>query len=201
MTDRSQKTGDFVAHFFYSHSNKSQIRAEHLFRSYIKQIIGFLDTIGKSCPRGVVGFVKRFYGPKQPHPPSFGEVIDKVFVPLCEFLTELLPSVTYIVDGLDECEMGEERKVLSTFQKIVSHHAPPRIFISGREGLNVPNFIQGSATIRVSNEDSKGDIYRFIEWRINEKMQERQLTEDENVLQDVKSKLNERADRMLVQYP
>ena len=38
MIQTSQKNGYLVAHFFYSHSNKSRLKAAHLFRSYIKQI-------------------------------------------------------------------------------------------------------------------------------------------------------------------
>jgi hypothetical protein len=49
-------------------------------------------------------------------------------------------------------------------------------------------------------EYHREDIRKFINWKIEEKMRERKLTENERVLQDIKSKLNERADRMLVQY-
>jgi hypothetical protein len=190
----SQKTGDLVAHFFYSHSNKFRLKAAHLFRSYIKQILGYLHLIGKPCPLGIISYVKRFYGPER-YPPSFDEIIGEIFVPL----SELLPNATYVVDGLDECELEEVRKVLKTFQKMMSQHGP-RVFISGREGLDVTNAVPGSTAIRISNEDHKEDIRRFIDWRIEEKMRERQLTEKESVLQEIKSKLNERADRMLVQY-
>lgn len=150
--------------------------------------------IGKPCPLGIISYVKRLYSPKR-YPPSFDEIIGEIFIPL----SELLPSTTYVVDGLDECELEEVRKVLKTFQKMISQHGP-RVFISGREDLDVTNAIPGSVAIRISNEDNKEDIRRFIEWRIEEKMRERQLTEKESVLQEIKSKLNERADHMLVHY-
>jgi hypothetical protein len=194
MIQRSQKTGHLVAHFFYSHSKKSRLKAAHLFRSYIKQILSYLDMTGEQCPLRIISYIKRFYSPKR-HYPEFEEIIDEIFVPL----SELLPNTIYVVDGLDECELKEVRKVLKTFQKMISQYGT-RIFISGRDALDVTNSIPSSIAIVISDEDNREDICRFIEWRIGEKMSERQLTEKESVLQDIKSKLNEKADRMSVQH-
>jgi hypothetical protein len=194
MIQASQETGHLVAHFFYSHSNKSRLKATHLFRSYIKQILGYLDMAGKQIPLRIISYVKRFYGPKRHHP-KFEEIIDEIFIPL----SELLPNTIYAVDGLDECELKEIRRVLKTFQKMMSQHGT-RIFISGREALDVTNSISNSIAVVISDEDNREDISRFIEWRIREKMRERQLTEKESVLQGIKSELNEKADRMSVQH-
>ena len=183
-----------MAHFFYSHSKKFQLKAIYLFRSYIKQILGHLDMIGKPCPLRITSYIKRFYGPKRYHP-SFEETIDNIFVPL----SELLPTTIYVVDGLDECELEEVQKTLKTFRKLISPHGL-KVIISGREGLNVTTAIPDSIAICISNKDNREDIHRFIEWRIEEKMLEKQITEKECVLQDIKSKLNERADRMSVQH-
>jgi len=194
MIQTSQETGHLVAHFFYSHSNKSRLKAAHLFRSYIKQILGYLDMTKKQFPLRIASYVKRFYGPKR-HYPKFEEMADEIFVPL----SELVPSTIYVVDGLDECEPEEVRKVLKTFQKMMSQHGT-RVFISGRESLDVTNSIPDSIAVVISDENNREDIRRFIEWRIGEKMRERQLTEKKSLLQDVKSKLNEKADRMSVQH-
>lgn len=195
MTKTSQKSGDFVAHFFYNHSSKSRLKAAHLFSSYIKQMLGFIEMIGRVCPQGVVDAVKRFYAPKTCHP-SFAEIIDSIFLPLAKFLTRHVPGATYIVDGLDECELVERQLVLSTFREMMHQPDPQRILVSGREDLHVTNFIEGSTTLRISNDDNKEDIREFIEWRLQTKMRERHLTESECVLRDIKSKLNERADLM-----
>ncbi len=193
MIQTSQTTGHLVAHFFYSHSNKSRLKAAHLFTSYIKQILGYLDMKKKQFPLRIISYVKRFYGPKR-HYPKFEEVIDEIFVPL----SQLLPSAMYVVDGLDECEPEEVQKVLKTFQKMMLRPGT-KVFISGREALDVANSIPGSITVVISDENNREDICRFIEWRIEEKMRERQLTEKKSLLRDIKRKLNEKADRMSVQ--
>lgn len=74
----------------------------------------------------------------------------------------------------------------------------PRIFISGCEQLDVTSYILGSATIKISTETSKEDIRKFIDWRIKRKTLERKLTEREYVLNEIKRKLADKADRMLV---
>ena len=192
IIQESQKAGYLVAHFFYNYSNKSRLKATHLFESYIKQIIGHLYMIGKQCPLGITSYVKRFYGPEA-RPPSFDEIIDEIFVPS----SKLLSGTVYVVDGLDECEIEEVVRVLKTFQKIASQH-DAKVFISGRESLDARNLISDSFIIHISNDDVREDIRKFIEHRIEEKMQERPLTETESVLEDIKTKLNEKADRMLV---
>jgi len=75
-------------------------------------------------------------------------------------------------------------------------HDGTKVFISGRETLDVTNSIPDSVTIVISDESNREDISRYIEWRIEEKMRERQLTEKQSVVEDIKRKLNEKADHM-----
>ena len=153
-------------------------------------MLGYLDIIRKPCPSQIVSFVKRFFGLKR-RCPNFGEIVHEIFLPL----SKLLPNTIYFVDGLDECEPEEVRKILKTFQEIVWQHGP-KVFISGREALDVTNSIGDCIAIVISDEGNREDIRRFIEWRIEEKMRERQLTEDESVLQAIKRELTDKADRM-----
>src|SRR2546423_12823628 len=89
MIQESQKTGHLVAHFFYNHSSKTRLKAAHLFQSYIKQILGYLDIIRKPCPSQIVSFVKRFFGLKRSCP-NFEAIVHKIFLPL----SKLLPHIT-----------------------------------------------------------------------------------------------------------
>ncbi|KAK2791301.1 hypothetical protein FQN52_004978 [Onygenales sp. PD_12] len=189
MRTPTRQNPSFVAHFFYRHSNSSQPKADDLVRSYIKQIIGYL---GNGCPEEIRNHVKRFYGPKH-YRPNFEEITSKIFIPL----TKRLPDITYAVDGLDECEPMEVQKVLKTFRQVIALKGP-RVFISGRDCLDVEHSIPGSIRIRIADGDNSEDINNFINWKIEEKMLERQLTEDESVLQEIKNELNKRADRMIL---
>ncbi|KAK2590030.1 hypothetical protein QQS21_012296 [Conoideocrella luteorostrata] len=197
IIEASQKGGDFVAHFFFNYSTKSRLKAVHLFSSYIKQMLGFLEIIKKTCPGQLADAVKRLYGPRKCRP-CFAEIRDSIFIPLGKFLNTKVPSATYIVDGLDECEPEERRLVLSTFRDIIQQRGPQRVLVSGREDLHVTDFITGSTTLCISKKDNEEDIQQFIEWKLQAKMLERQLTENEDVLRDIKSQLNKRADLMRI---
>ncbi|KAK8925402.1 hypothetical protein VCV18_005830 [Metarhizium anisopliae] len=128
--------------------------------------------------------------------PSFAEIIEMIFIPLGEFLNQVTPSATYIVDGLDECESVERRLVLNTLRNMMQQRDTQRVLVSGREDLDVTNFIENSMILRISKKENEEDVREFIEWKIEAKLRERQLTESEYVLRDIKNKLNERADLM-----
>ena len=99
------------------------------------------------------------------------------------------------MDGLDECETVEMHKILKAFRRIIQA-GEHRIFISGRETLHVSNSIKDTVELPISSSDTMEDIRRFIDWRVEEKMTERSLTEHSAILEDVKRTLNDKADRM-----
>jgi hypothetical protein len=185
----SYETGDLVAHFFCSDSDMTRLTANQLFRSYIKQIIGYLSIIKKPVPEKVVTAIRKLFGPKA-LPAGCAEVIDEIFYPL----SDMLPSAIFFVDGLEQCAVKEIRIVRRVLRNLSRDGV--KVFISGRESLDVTNSIPGSITIEISNEDVREDIHTYIEDRIKEKMLERQLTENKEVLEDIKTKLNDGADRM-----
>ena len=135
-------------------------------------------------------YLRRFFDQKA-SPTTCEDLIDHIFLPL----SQLLPDVVYVVDDLHECAAKEVQMILRVFRRML---ATPniRLFISGRENLEITHAIPGSSTMSISHGDAKRDICKFIEWRIGEKEYERQLTENLELLQDVKQALLERADRM-----
>ncbi|KAI9933784.1 hypothetical protein MW887_004856 [Aspergillus wentii] len=192
MIQESKKSGELVAHFFYTHSNRDRLKASHLFESYIKQMLGHLDSMKKPCPPRVRDSIKQLCCPKR-NPPTTREIIDEIFFPFCE----LLPRTTYVADGIDECDPKEVIETLKTFREVTLRHGT-KVLISGREDLDVAQFVSGCIKMTMSENDTRRDIRRFIEWKIEEKMWERELTKDQSLLQDVKSKLNGNAERMIL---
>lgn len=194
LVKEAQDSREFVGHFFCSHSDKSRLEATDLFRSYIKQMLSFLDTTEQSYPSEVASCLRHYFG-QRALCLTLDEIIAKIFIPL----SRLLQHGTYIVDGLDECPAVEVHKVLKVFRKLQSDHdLNLRIFISGRESLDVSHSIPGSSTIYISNQNAKRDICEFIEWKIEDKMCERRLTDNEDILQVIKTTLLDKADRMWV---
>ena len=152
-------------------------------------MIRYLEMTKKAFPPSIKHAVKALYGPGGGGS-DFEEFLDDVFMPLNAFV----PETIYIVDGLDECELPEARKVLIALRKLAL--LGQRIFISGREILDVTIAIPMSVSLAISEADTREDIRSFTDWKTEEKTRERNLTEKESVLQDVIRVLNEKADRM-----
>ncbi|KAK1148149.1 hypothetical protein N8T08_010791 [Aspergillus melleus] len=183
----TQGTQCIVAHFFYSHSKLSRLEARHVFESYIKQIVGHLDLFQIACPGSIRSFIKRFYETDQ-QIPTFGEIIHEIFVPLCQSH----PGIIFVMDGLDECDRSQTLKVFEALREI-SKLRSVKVFVSGREGLDMAGAIPGCATINIADDGNNDDLRAFVEWKIQIKLNERQLTESESVLQEIREKLLEKA--------
>ncbi|KAI9036894.1 uncharacterized protein KD926_001209 [Aspergillus affinis] len=181
-----------VAHFFYSHSNRSKLEARHVFESYIKQIVGHLDSFQIACPGPIRSFIKRFYENDQ-QIPTFSEIVHEILVPLCHSR----PGIIFIMDGLDECYLLQILEVFEALREI-SRQRSVKVFLSGREGLDLPRAIPSCATINIADDGSNDDLRAFVEWKIQTKLKERQLTENESVLQEIRERLLEKAGHMIL---
>ena len=190
LATMAEENGGLVAHFFYSHYEPSWLTASSLFSSYIKQLIGHIAKFAQIWPIEIVSSIKRLYG-SQRATPNFNTMIKEIFLPL----TQLVSSVTFLVDGLDECELKEVVTVLSTFNAVIEQPGV-KVLISGREVLNVTNAIPVSIRINISGDENRDDIGKFIDFRITEKMRERQITRSVDLLDQIKVTLYQEAKQM-----
>jgi hypothetical protein len=179
-----------VFHFFYSQSHGSRLQAIHLFESYAKQMISYFEITKQNYPPQVKQRVKKYYGPKG-QKPIIDDLLDDIIFPL----SRVISPTTFMVDGLDECEPSEFYKVFKALRKLVQSGVH-KIFVSGRKILEVGNSIEGSIELPILSTDTIDDIRRLIDWKIDEKMRERRLTESQDMLDEVKRRLNDKADRM-----
>lgn len=159
----AQDSDRSVVHFFYNHSNRSRLEARHVFESYIKQIIGHLDMFHIPCPPQPRSYIKRFYENEQ-QIPAFREIVNEILVPLCQSQ----PGIIFVMDGLDECDRSQTLRVLEGLREIAKQSSV-RVFISSREGLDLPGAIPGCATINIAEDGSKADLRAFVEWKIEMK--------------------------------
>ena len=60
----AESTGKPVLQYFFDESFHLQLTARSLFESYVKQLLDFLTSIGKSWPQDIRRQILEFYGPK-----------------------------------------------------------------------------------------------------------------------------------------
>ena len=185
----AQNHGRPVLYYFFDHSFRSHLTARSLFESYTKQLLYYLDSIQKSCPRHIITQIFDFYGPNK-RPPSLDEVVDELVLPLS---TEA--ECTFIVDGVDECDTKETQEVLRTFKKLLA--APScRVLIACREEVDIIRRIPGSTRIRITPEKSKADMKDFIGRKLEDMQSHRRISESEDMLTYIEQELMKRADHM-----
>lgn len=56
----------FVGNFFHDSSQENSLCAQDAFSSFAKQIIIYLDAIGRTCSVAVINAVKRYFAPDKP---------------------------------------------------------------------------------------------------------------------------------------
>ncbi|KAJ0421608.1 ankyrin repeat-containing domain protein [Aspergillus carlsbadensis] len=88
-------------------------------------------------------------------------------------------------------------QVLDVFRAMAAE-MKTRILISGREGLEVGQLISASSTIIIADHGNGSDILRFIDWKMEEKMRHRTLSDDPDLLREIRQRLAERADQMFL---
>jgi hypothetical protein len=119
--------------------------------------------------------------------------VDDLILPLLAIVNE--PAL--IVDGVDECSQKEAQKVLAVLRKLLVR-CQCRIFISCREEINIAQKIPDSVQIRVTPEKAKADMELFIERKVESMQDDRQISDEPEVISYIKQQLLNKADRMSV---
>ena len=192
LMEKCKENNEVVLHFFYRHSHKDTLTAAAIINSYIKQLLYHVDALEITYPPDVEANLRRFFG-RRAIPLNFDEVTDKVFIPMVLHLQ----YVILVIDGLDECDNKEVWKVLKVVRSILAK-SKSRAFISGRESLDIKTSVPDTITIDISDTEISSDISEYIDWKVKEKMQEREITQDQEVIEKMIMRLSERADQMIL---
>ncbi|KAJ4298854.1 hypothetical protein N0V90_004097 [Kalmusia sp. IMI 367209] len=120
----------FVGHYFFQPTAPARIQAGDLFRSYVLQIIAFLDDRKISYPMGVVSLITQYFGPKA-STPAVHAIVKNILIPLSDVILRHGKPVFYVLDGLDACNPEEISSVLGLFRESIKC----RIFISARDEI------------------------------------------------------------------
>jgi hypothetical protein len=106
-----------------------------------------------------------------------------------------VPNTIYIVDGIDALDEENSNRFLKSIQSIFRGSRSlqgSRILLFSREQIsgfiNIATFIPGICQISTL-DNVMGDIQRYIETSIVDKTMSRKLTDDRQLLEDIKSVL------------
>ncbi|KAK0110256.1 hypothetical protein ONS96_001878 [Cadophora gregata f. sp. sojae] len=88
-----------------------------------------------------------------------------------EVMLELLQlnPVTFIIDGLDECDPTQRQDLLDAFQKIITDSGNiVKIFVSSRDDHDIVHRLSKTPNLYIRASDNRHDIERFVTCRVEE---------------------------------
>ena len=195
--DKALKSGSAAVYFYCESAQRDILKGSDLLASFIKQLLMHFVTICKPCPVEVEREVRKFFGAKRLEP-DFDDLAD-IFLSLYTYT----PKTIYVIDGLDEFDGKEARKVLRVVQQLFGSQTKQngsRILIFSRDQiapfLDVTRFVPGTARISTSLENIASDIQLYTKDAIKNKMYVRELTSDPALMEETEQKLLEGASGM-----
>ena len=176
--------------FFYCQNEQYEsLQASAILSSFIKQLCEFLWRSSRLFPTGFLEELQKFFG------------IDRI-VPDFEDLKDMfmqifyhVPNTIYVIDGIDALDGENSKRLLKLIQSIFCGRKSlegSRILLLSRDHIegyiNISTFIPGIRQISTS-ANVTGDIERFIEVSVIDKTMHRRLTDDGQLLEELKSAL------------
>jgi hypothetical protein len=175
--------------FFYCQNEQYEsLQASAILSSFIKQLCEFLWRSSRLFPKGFLEELQKFFG------------IDRI-VPDFEDLKDLfmqifyhVPNTIYVIDGIDALDGENSKRLLKLIRSIFCGRKSlgSRILLLSRDHIegyiNISTFIPGIRQISTSANVTE-DIERFIEVSVIDKTMHRRLTDDGQLLEELKSAL------------
>jgi hypothetical protein len=194
--ENSRKFGTAAVYFYCENAQRDMLKGSNLLASFIKQLLTYFATICKPCPAAVQEDIWKFFGKRR-------SVLD--FDDLADIFSRLVthtPEVIYVIDGLDEFDEKEVKKVLRIVRQLFGSKTQrngSRMLIFSRDQiapyLDIIQFVPG--TVRISTSDNnRKDIQLYIETVIKDKMDDRELTNNSDLIEETKRRLLEGASGM-----
>ncbi|KAK8044966.1 hypothetical protein PG993_004990 [Apiospora rasikravindrae] len=179
-----------ILYFYCKHGNSERNKYASIGRCFLSQLLlKHKDTL-----------IPYFYG-------RFSNSPDPVLgsLPMIELLLEVaLKNCTdayIIIDGIDECDRDERRKITQWFRNLVEDLQPPRqdrvrcLFVSQDDGIARKDF-KGLETIKIERKDNRADIHTFSQISADEIQAETDIPNELKV--KVASKVEAAADGMFL---
>ncbi|PVH80192.1 hypothetical protein DL98DRAFT_208852 [Cadophora sp. DSE1049] len=100
---------------------------------------------------------------RKPEKLSMDECVDVMLE-----LLQLNP-VTFIIDGLDECDPARRQDLLDAFQKLITDSDNiVKIFVSSRDDHDLVHRLSKTPNLYIRASDNRGDIESFVTFRVEE---------------------------------
>lgn len=178
----------------------SQKQAFYIFSSMIKQLCEFLTLRSIPYPHSTLEGLKKFYGRRRSEP-DFEDIME-----IFRRLFHYVPHTTYVVDGLDTLDSRDAQTLLSflrgLFDSSAQQHNPQLLLVSRDQipgCLDLTHFFPRISRISTSTNNVQ-DIQEYIQARVADKMMDKKLTDNAQLLEELSRDLLQKSSGMYVPY-
>lgn len=187
-------------HYFFDTGFASASSLDDLLRAFLKQLLS-MRTITNALPHQLDQEIQDAFR-KQVLPLSTSQL-----VLVLRKVIDLSPQMLYLIDGFDDMEESQIQGLFAflrtTFACDNPHYSKLALFsreVLGRgiEASKSLRTIENMFEIRFSLSHLSDDIAKFVEAQVEEQQLSRTITEDATLIADIKQKLKENGDKMLV---
>ena len=176
-----------VLMFFFQSQDDTAVS---LFESLTKQLVATMIGTDTLCSPEILSALEKAYGNEVSRPDG-SQVITDLIIPLCSHL----PQITLVIDGIDECKQTELRLIWEGLDRILKD-VHVKVLISSEDQTNL--HLKGFDRIRIDQQYNKADIDTYIDQQIAGLSGPGQLFGDGDSRENIKIKLQEKADGMFV---
>lgn len=179
-----------VVYFYFDGNQRDVLKAEDFIRSCVKQLLRRLYRPDLEPSEDIRMAVVRLFKVGV-QPPTYDEIVQSLLIPLIRQFQNL----TIAVDGLDVCAREEYSRALETLYAI-REVSPIKLFVSGRRELEITRRLPGAMHIQITSDEIGQDMALFVVHRINTRMRDKRLSDNEEMVQCMKETLVEKAKGM-----
>lgn len=177
-------------------------RTEDMIATFIKQLLLHLERIQETVNAEAQERLQEFFGSDNAPKADLQDLVD-----IWGLIFAQTPKAIYIVDGIDEFEVGDVQRSLTLIRDRFKS-TESKIYISTRRelgyNLDVERKLPGTIHISISSRDFGSnlddDTGIYTEARFMEKMQDRILTESPELISAIPKRLLSGTNRMWALY-
>jgi len=152
----------FCAYFYCERGGHERSASVDIIRSILRQLCE------DSANSGILKPVKDAYDAKKERQFATGKFTIEECTQLIIEISAIAPSITVVIDAIDECDSAKRWELLECLSKISSKGVNPvKIFLSSRSDENIQNSLPGSLNLYLDIDDNRNDIKDFVREKVN----------------------------------
>jgi hypothetical protein len=183
-----------IIHIYCQFDQPATLTAPGIISSLIKQLLSHLESLGKAIDPKTQDQLSKAerHGRTQLDAEEGFDILLR--------LVQRFSKTFLIIDGLDECNSGQEsghdglddvNKILRFAKRLLKLSSATiiKIFLSSRLEADVSRYIPDCYQVSVSKSHMNGDIATFVEDEVEDKIWAAGRTDDYSLVQDIKREL------------